>query len=165
MKKLFPILFLAACSHKLCPTVDTTASKDSVVTKVTQHDSIVYVPGETVQLIDTIVEFVNQSFSADSNRIHLQVNVDKHGKITAKCNADSLMFVLIKTQIDLQYYKNRTITKTITVTTTKDVPYIPKWVWGLLAVNVAVVGWKITSLFYKPETTGLSFITDLLKKK
>ncbi len=164
MRKLLPILLLAACTHKMCPTVSVdTAANDSVVTKYVQHDSIVYVPGESVQLVDTLVRYVTQTFVADSNRVHLRVTVDKNGKLTAKCNADSLMFVLIKTQIDLQYYKNRTVTITKTITVTEKTPYIPNWVWVLLAINVALVGLKITSLFYKPETTAFSFIKNLFK--
>ena len=163
MKKLIPILFLFACSHKIVPAVtDTVAIKDSMVINYVVHDSVIKVPFRQLQMIDSTTAKTNQFFQLDSNNLHLEVRIDNKGKLTATCKADSLQFLLIWKDIQLQYYKNRLVTKTITVTQKVPTPYIPKWIWILLAINVMVIGLKITSLFYKPESIGFNIFKKII---
>jgi hypothetical protein len=136
---------LAGCSHKMQPPI---IIRDSITT-VIEVDSFwethpVYVPGETITLHDTIpcpgVSYT-ATITGKTGRVTGSVKLHNN-RLFFECKADSLTLVL-----DSLLRVNRTIntTKKETQIVTVEVPkrYIPKWVWWLIAFNVAAIAWRL----------------------
>lgn len=107
--------------------------KDSIIIK----DSLITIPGQTITLteyfrdtlvfIDTIIQQGNLS---------LQVKAHK-GKLTATCKADSLQKLVQMLRRQLLTITNNTTKQTTTVQAIPTPkPYIPKWVWYSLVINI-----------------------------
>lgn len=190
MRKWLTILFLSlafammvtSCSRSTCPASSNDHDSSSEKSFVLQKDTTITSPAKETGLAtmidslisvierlkaqkkDTAVYWIVQKESKDS--LSASISVNSAGKVKVNCKEDSLKQVIIKlTSAYTNLYVSKQAKQIVTVagpTVIKNV--IPKWVWVLLAINVVVVGWKITSLFYKPETTGLNILTNLFKK-
>jgi len=148
--------FLLAACHSSKPVV-TIVTKDSTITK----DTVIYktitkwLPGDTVEIgfaipcpdvkIDTVIRKGNTTLTA---------NIDK-GIVKMKCDSDSLKHIIDS----VTRLKQKEVFKTNTIVQDKEVPkpYIPTWVWYLIAANIIAVAWK----FRNPI---LSFIKNVLPK-
>lgn len=152
MKKIIiglSVFVLASCHRNIAPQV-STVTKDSVVYKVVPHDTTIYIPGAAVEVHDTITSDIpgglfSYDTTATNGNVKLHVNITK-GRLTASCKADSLQKVIQYLSESLEeFHREKEI---VEVPVKVPVNHIPKWVWYLLAANVAVVAWKFkTPLF------------------
>lgn len=159
MRYLFTILIfimLSACHRNTAPQVNNSIkTKDSIVYKEVLRDTTIYLPGAEIYWRDTIntpcPEWNFDSTSTKDN-VKLHVNVT-NGKLTAKCEADSLKRVISWLESTMEFYRKQKEVVTITNTVPVPKPYIPKWVWYLVAFNVGQLAWKfrfgISGLFTK----------------
>lgn len=195
MKKLLIIsaLILSAtcCHRKAIPTINNSDStfverRDSVVSK----DTVIDLQGQEIGLaamIDSLVIVINKlklagvdssiyvpiiqaaitNDTVHAQRLSASLSVNSAGNVKFICKEDSLKQVIKNlTTAYLQLYVTHTKVQTIQVPGPVQLKNVtPKWAWVLLAIAVAVIGWKITSIYYKPATTGLSFLTTLFKWK
>jgi hypothetical protein len=142
MKALITIgfsLLLFSCHRNTAPQV-TTVTKDSIVYKVVPHDTTIYIPGATVEVLKPVpCPDFNFDTTAVSDNVKLHVNITK-GHLTATCKADSLQKVISLLHATMEHYK--AIVNTVTVPVNVPKPYIPKWVLLLIVANVGLIAWK-----------------------
>lgn len=144
MKMLITILTIALLVQSCRVTKPvTTVFKDSIVTKETTviKSDTTFLPGDTLEVwqaipcpdayIDTVVKKGHSS---------MQVTV-KHGALYARCNTDSLQQIVDSVTTMFERYQSHQEVKEIPVE--KRVPYIPKWVWYLVAYTIGSTLWKL----------------------
>ena len=135
-------MFAIAISCCKAPqTIIKTQVKDSIVTQVKTvvKDSLIFLPGDSVTLVDTLpCPELKQSATADKGSIKTSYNIS-NGKLTINCKTDSLLKRI--SWLENQYYSTKThqIKEVIEVPVDKPVPYIPKWVWFSLLLNLLVL--------------------------
>jgi heme/copper-type cytochrome/quinol oxidase subunit 2 len=147
--KILIIILLVFFSFNACRTVRPvlhTNQKDSVVTvTVTEKVTVTeYLPGDTVELWQAIPcpeAVVDRTVKKGNTSLSVQL---KNGQLNVRCNSDSLQRIIdsIKTSVHKEVYRE----KTISIPIDKPVPYIPKWVWWLIAANTFYLFWR----FRKP---------------
>lgn len=124
-------LFLSSCSKKLQPTVETIY-KDSIVEKkvVRVRDSVVFLPSDSVIIHDTIPCPIDYHQEDSSSKTKITVDIKK-GKLTAKCQTDSLQQRIhwLENEYLKEKYSLKTHVETKYIEVPKPVKYTPKWHW------------------------------------
>ncbi len=144
MKQLLTILilliFFASC--KTAQPVIKTVIKDSIITKDTTIYKTVkeYLPGETIEMWQAIpCPDLKMDTSIKKGKTILKASINK-GILKMQCETDSLFHIIDSiTSIRNTEAWHREV---IEVPVDKPVPYIPRWVWFLIAGNVLAVAWK-----------------------
>lgn len=136
-------ILLCSCQRNTVPQVtNSVETKDSIAYKTELKDTTIFIPGSVVTIVDTMPcpDWNYDSTTADGS-VSMHVNV-RNGKLTATCKADSLTKVIYWLQGNVEFYRKRKEVITITKTMKVPKPFIPKWVWWLVAFNVGQLAWK-----------------------
>lgn len=158
MKFLITILLVAiavtSCNKRLLPPVtNTVTDSDSTVVEHTNKDTTIVIPGKTVHIHDTVPcpEAVYESVAKDSTGTLTLTTKLKDGKLDVRCDADSLRKRIAWLETNMYSFKNHTETKQVPYEVKVKEPYIPQWVWWLLAYSVGTTLWvfrkQILALF------------------
>lgn len=147
---ILSIICLCGCSRQMmpAPSVDTEV-KDSiaVMEKVLYRDSIITIPGDTVEVSIAIPcpEAQNITRSVQSTRTRLNVHSDKQGNLKITCTSDSLQRVIDSLATIIQKTQSFHRSKT-TIREPYPVEVIkwrtPKLIWWLLAVMGGLLAWN-----------------------
>lgn len=150
------------CAEKYPPEVSV---KDSIIEKevITYRDTTIIIPGDTVQIIDTIPcpgIVYKKKATSKSGHTTIDVSID-NGKLKVDCKTDSLQQVIDSLATifkDRQHFKTTTVTYPVPVEIVKY--KTPKWAWYLLAFNVVFFGWKYRGFI----VGGASKLLNIIKK-
>ena len=156
MSKLLYILILATAmvSCKTAQVAVRTIVKDSlvVVEKTTHTRDTTYLPGDTLEISVAIPcpdAVVNQQVKTGRSKLTVQL---QRGQLTVNCHTDSLLTIIDSLTSTIE--RNAMHTEMVEVPIDKPVPYIPKWVWWLVAINVI-------GLLYLNRHTIIKLVTKL----
>ena len=151
------VIALVACGRKIVPvSVKTeTERKDSVHTEIKYvlKDTTIILPGDSVTLHDTVdcpgLTYQKDAVSS-SGRLTASVRIN-NGILEVNCKEDSLKKRIqwLEMQLILEKYSQLKITKEIPIPVEVEEPYVPKWVWWVVAYAVAVTGWTFRSPLIK----------------
>lgn len=142
MNKILTILiavFALSCHRKTVPQKETVV-KDSIVykEKIVRKDSTIF-KKDTVRLnVPVDCPDVKVSDSTKSNKIKLKVHL-KNNKITAECNADSLLERITELEKTVELEKYNKEKEIVEIEVDKPVPYIPKWMWWMLCISLLII--------------------------
>lgn len=137
---LTAIFFLASC--KTPQVVIRLVTKDSVILKDTTIYKTVtkYLPGDSVE-ISVAIPCPDAKFdtTVKKGKTSLTATI-KNGRLAIDCKTDSLQHIIDS----VTRLKNKEVyhTEVKEVPVNVPTPYIPKWVWWLLVVNVGAVAYK-----------------------
>lgn len=149
---LLIVALAVACKPKQVVT-NQTQVKDSIVERVVEKLVNVpfAIPGDTVTITQQIpCPDAVFSSAVSGQRANIKVDV-KNGVITATAICNELRDSLKVAQLQVQNLRQRIANQS----TVKEVPYkvkepyIPRWVWWLLGINIALVLYGLYRLYIK----------------
>lgn len=132
----------SSCKHgKIVSDISTSKVRDSVnVTKTQKKDSIVYVKGDSVKIVqyiecdDKTNMPIPSTHTAKKGNTLLKSSIDKNGKQTIVSQCDSIREVnkelLVTISRQHSEVKDRVVTKEVYKTRTIDI--ICRWICGLI---------------------------------
>ena len=141
------LLVATSCGKKLVPSV--TITKDSIATSIVYipKDSIIKIAGDSVIIHDTIPcpdAVYHKEVVSEKGKLRAVVDINK-GKLNVDCKQDSLLQRISWFEKEVERLKNHFEFKQIPVPVPVPKPYIPKWVWWLVAANVVSLVWRYRS--------------------
>lgn len=105
---------------------------------------VLYTKGDTIKVMRT-VPCPEAKFDTviKKGKTEMKASI-KNGVLDIECNADSLQHII--DSITRLKQKEVYQSERVEVPVDKPVPYIPKWVWYLLAITIGLTAWT----FRKP---------------
>lgn len=129
------------CMEKFPPSIDTTI-KDSISIEKEYIDTIVYIPGDSIIIRDTIycdednnVVYIPQTRPSESGRANADISFD-NGILNINFKCDSLEYEIEKYKELTRHYKETQ--KTITKHHIQEKEVIPWWIWIVIGVLISL---------------------------
>jgi hypothetical protein len=87
-------------------------------------------------------------FKAKSKRSDIVLQLENNGKINVQVTCDEYMHIITVKDKLIEYYKQQLTLQKESKATVVERIHIPKWVWWLLATNIAYILFRLRKPFF-----------------
>lgn len=160
MKHIITILFFSftiiACSRKQYPQFLVTKVKDTTITHIQYKDTVVRIAAKSVVVTKELTGDC-PDFDTTVKKGNTTINVSKKGnQLHVACKEDSLRLIIAG--LNKEVFQLRGVTNEVPVPIYQDKPYIPKWMWYALGVQLLLNVWGYRKFLLSLLKTAIGWI-------
>lgn len=140
LRSLLIILLFAGCKAAKPVTKTVVTDSTATTTVYVKKDSLIYLPAQSITLVDTLPCPGEKKGSAKAGAIKAGYRL-KNGKLTINCETDSLATRISWLEKELSLWRSHTEYKEVPVTVKVPTPHLPKWIIWVLALSLGFNIW------------------------